>query len=100
MSVWVLWRSVMRIGYPEMLPMYKSKPDFFDSKEEGQMSIPTIIAQYVANLKNNRDVIEIKAITEEHVGYIIKDATHPSGKRDVYANWLLCPAGFNPNESH
>ena len=100
MSHWILWHSVIRMGYVEMCPMWKTKPDVYDTKEECKMAISTVIAQYVANLKNNRDVIEIKNVTDGQVTYIIEDHTHPSGKREVHANWRSYPAGFNPNEPH
>ena len=100
MSAWILWRSILRMGYPENLPLWKTKPDIFDSKEECQSAKSMVIAEYINLLKKNPDFIEAVTITDDYMEYVIKDHTHPSGKRDVVVHWLPCPAGFNPNEPH
>ena len=100
MSAWILWTSVMRMGYPEIGPSWRTKPDIYDSKEACQMAMTTAVAQYVEGLKNRRDIVEIMTVTDGYVKYVINDTTHPSGKRIVVARWNFYPAGFNPNAPH
>ena len=100
MNAWILWISVMRMGYPEIGPFWRTKPDIYDSKEACQMAMPTAVAQYAENLKNRRDIAEIMTMTDDYVKYTINDHTHPSGKRDVIARWDCYPAGFDPNTPH
>ena len=100
MSAWILWHSIMRMGFPESGPLWKTNPDVYESKEECQMAMSTASLHLSEDLKKGRDVIEVTTITEDSVSYVIKDPTHPSGKRDVVAHWACYPAGFNPNDQH
>ena len=100
MSAWILWRAIIRMGYPEIWPLWKTKPDIYESKEECQIAMSIASLRFSEDLKEDRDVIEIVTVTENSVGYVIKDATHPSRKRDVVAHWACYPAGFNPNDQH
>lgn len=98
MSAWILWRAIMRMGYPESGPFWKTKPDIYEAKEECQIAMSIASLRFSEYLKEDRDVIEIVTVTENSVRYVMKDATHPSGKRDVVAQWACYPAGFNAND--
>ena len=101
MSAWILWHSISRLGYPESGPLWKTKPAVYESKEECQMAMSMASLRFSEGLKErDRDVIEVTTVTEDYVRYVIKDSTHPSGKRDVVAHWVCYPAGFNPNDPH
>ena len=103
MSTWRLWHSVMRMGFPESGPLWRITPDVYESKEECQMALSMASRRFSEDLKENRTVIEIMTVTDPSaprnvVAYVMKDATHPSGKRDVVAQWACYPAGFNAND--
>ena len=36
---WIVWNSVARMGYPEVGPMWRTKPDIFSSREESEVAM-------------------------------------------------------------
>ena len=97
---WIVWNSVARMGYPEVGPMWRTKPDVFSSREEGEVAMRVKVLQFVDSLKKRPDVVEVKDATDSGVWYVTNDSTHPDGVRAVHASWICCPAGFNPNDPH
>jgi hypothetical protein len=97
---WIIWNSIMRMGYPETGPMWRTKPDVVNSREEGEVNIGVKVLQFVDSLNKSPDVVRVKSTTDSGVWYVIHDPTHPDGIRDVHASWACYPAGFNPNDLH